>query len=127
MPKLPIPPVFLVIAGAAGGALAGRLVRPYAYQFVGGQSDSDTEEASSASMDEEPGDITLMMDLRGAMIGGGIAMALRPFLGDFPKILMTLAFIIAFTYNASRGTKYQEDVDKTVGKVAPAGVESLVG
>ncbi|MFN8471699.1 MAG: hypothetical protein U0822_05855 [Anaerolineae bacterium] len=120
-------PIVYIFAGAVGGALAGRIARPYAHQFLGSKEESPAEDQSSESIDEQPGEITLMMDARGAVVGGAMAMAFRPFLGDFPKILLTMAFVVAFILNASRGTKYQEDVDKTVGKVAPGNVENLVG
>lgn len=124
---IPVPPVLYVTVGALGGALAGRIARPYAHQFLGGKEESPTEEQTGDDINEKPGEITLVMDARGALVGGATAMALRPFLGDFPKVLLTIAFAVAFVMNASRGTKYQEDVDKTMGKVAPGTVENLVG
>ncbi|MFN8482542.1 MAG: hypothetical protein U0768_05810 [Anaerolineae bacterium] len=124
---IPVPPVLYVTAGALGGALAGRIARPYAHQLVGAREDAQNDEQSGDDINEKPGEITLLMDARGALVGGATAMALRPFLGDFPKVLLTIAFVVAFILNASRGTKYQEDVDKTVGKVAPGTVENLVG
>ena len=122
----PVKPIFYIILGAAGGALAGRIVRPYAQQFVGGKEENPTEERTSEAINEQPGDVTLMMDVRGAILGGGVAFALRPFLGGFPKLLLLVAFLVALISNASRGTKYEEEVNKTVGKVAPSSVESFI-
>ncbi len=122
----PIKPVFYIILGAAGGAMAGRVVRPYAQQLVGGKEENPTEERSSDAIADQPGDVTLMMDVRGAIVGGGVAFALRPFLGNYPKLLLLVAFLVALISNASRGTKYEEDVNKTVSKVAPSSVESFI-